>query len=273
MGKSFISYLFIGVFLLLGTSCKTEFEKIRNSPDQTLLYENAFKYYEAEEYLKAQTLFELVINSLRGKSESEKVYFYYAYTHYYLQKYVLASYYFKNFTNTFPNSQFREESDFMDAYSNYKMSPTFRLDQTYTTKAVEGFQLFVNTYPDSERVEECNKLIDICRNKMELKALNEAELYFDLRQYQSATHTYESILRDFPESKDAEKVRFMITKASYLLAENSVFLKQEERFNETIENAERFIARYPSSEFKKEAKDILKNSNKQLRSVAERSGK
>lgn len=273
MQKSSISILFIGLFLFLSTSCKTEFEKIRNNTDQKVLYDSAFKYYEAGEYLRAQTLFELIINTLRGKQESEKVYFYYAYTHYYLKKYVLASYYFSNFANTFPNSQFREEADFMNAYSNYKMSPSFRLDQTYTSKAIDGFQLFVNTYPSSERVEECNKLIDICRNKMEQKSLHEAELYFNLRQYQSATHSYENILRDFPESQDAERVRFMITKASYLLAENSVFLKQEDRFNETIENAERFIARYPNSEFDKEVKNILKDSNKQLKSVLSRSGK
>ena len=65
---------------------------------------------------------------------------------------------FKNFSNTFPNSEYREESDFMTAYSNYQLSPTFRLDQTYTIKAIEGFQLFANTYPDSKRVEECNRL-------------------------------------------------------------------------------------------------------------------
>ena len=151
--------------MLLSSACKSEFEKIRASGDVQLLYEKAVSYYEDGQYQRAQTLFELIINNLRGKVEAEKIYFYYAYTHYHLQKYVLAAYYFKNFTNTFPNSQYREEADFMKGYSNYQLSPSYRLDQSYTQDAINDFQLFVNTYPTSERVNECNRLIDECRAK------------------------------------------------------------------------------------------------------------
>lgn len=58
----------------------------------------------------------------------------------------------------------------MSVYSLYKTSPGYRLDQSNTEKAIDGFQLFVNTYPNSKRVEECNKLIDECRAKIEFKS-------------------------------------------------------------------------------------------------------
>ena len=185
----------------------------------------------------------------------------------YLQKYVLASYYFKNFTNTFPNSQDREEADFMTAYANFQMSPSFRLDQTYTDKAIDGFQLFVNTYPTSSRVEECNRLIDEMREKEEKKAFAEAELYFNLKQYQSATHTFENLLQDFPDTKQAEEVRWMITRAAYLLAENSVYDKQEERFQEALKNPEKFLKKHPRSKFAKEVKSIRDDSDDQLKNL------
>lgn len=202
MKSKLLSYLIFGS-LLMTMACKSEFEKLRATGDPETLYEKAFEFYEAEDYLKSQTLFELVISNLRGKVEAEKVYYYYAYTHYKLNKFVLASYYFKNFSNTFPNSEFREESDFMSAYSNYRLSPTYRLDQTYTLKAIDGFQLFANTYPNSERVSECNDLIDEMRKKLEVKAYSEAELYFNLQQYQSATHSFENLLKDFPDTKQS----------------------------------------------------------------------
>ena len=89
-------------FLLIGIlgfvffsfySCKSDFEKLRATADAETLHTKAFEYYEKGDYVKAQMLFELIINNLRGKVQAEKVYFYYANTHYYQEKYILASYY------------------------------------------------------------------------------------------------------------------------------------------------------------------------------------
>ena len=249
-------------------ACKSEYEKIRSSGDSELLLKKAFEYYEKEEWLKAQNLFELVIGAYKGRVEAEKAYFYYAYTHYHLGRYITAAYYFKNFANTFPNSQYREETDFMEGYSNFQLSPSFRLDQTYTEKAIEVFQLFVNTYPTSPRVEKCNNLIDEMRAKLEKKAYNEALLYFNLRQYQSANQSFENLLKDFPESPHSEEVRYLITKASYNLAENSIYEKQSERYEVALKNSTDFLTRYPKSSRSKEVKSIKDNSNKNIKRIA-----
>jgi outer membrane protein assembly factor BamD len=257
----------LGFVLLFGSSCKSEFEKLRATADAETLHTRAFDYYEKGDYVKAQMLFELIINNLRGKVQAEKVYFYYANSHYYQKKYILASYYYKNFSNTFPNSQYREEADFMSAYSNYQLSPKFRLDQTYTDKSIEEFQLFANTYPNSKRVEECNLLIDQMRQKLEKKAVDEAELYYNLKQYQSALHVFENVLEDYPDTKEAEKLRYLAIRASFLLAQNSVFEKQADRYELTFKKSNAFIARYPDSRYIKEVKDINENSNNKIKFI------
>ena len=262
-----IFIILIGVIGVFFTSCKSDFEKIRTSGDVDTIYKKAFEFYEQEEYLKAQSLFELVINNLRGKVEAEKVYYYYANTHYKLRRYVLASYYFKNFATTFPNSSYREEADFMTAFSNYQLSPTYRLDQTYSLKAIDQFQLFVNTYPTSDKVKQCNQLIDEMRRKLEQKAYAEGELYFDLRQYQAATQSFENLLREFPETPNAENVRYMMIRANYLLASNSVYVRQEERYKETMKYYEIFVNKYPKSKFDKELVTIYKNSTQKLKDL------
>lgn len=267
MKKTFTTTLILSLTILLISACKSEFEKIRVSGDFDLLYSKAFEYYEQEEWFKAQTLFELVINNLRGKSEAEKVYFYYANTHFYLQKYVLSSYYYKNFANTFPNSEYREESDYMTAFSQYNLSPSFRLDQSNSVKAIEGLELFVNTYPQSERVADANKLIDEMRAKLEIKAFNEAQLYFDLQQYQAAVHSFEGLLTEYPETERVQEVRFMIVKASFLLAERSIYTKKQERFESTLKYANKFLKKYTTSTFTKEVEDIILDSNKQLKEL------
>lgn len=262
--RSYIVILALGV-ICLNTACKSEFEKIRASGDTELLLKKANEYYDAGEFQKSATLLELVIGSYRGKQELEDIYFKYANTYYNQGKYILASYYFKNFVKTFPNSKYREEADFMSAYSNYQMSPTYRLDQTYSNKAIDEFQLFANTYPNSERVKQANQLIDEMRKKLEVKAYEEGQLYFDVRQYQASMHSFENMLKDFPETTNNEKVRYMIIRAAYLLAENSIVDKQQERYAAVEKKADRFMTRFPKSEYFNEINVISKKAQKKLK--------
>jgi outer membrane protein assembly factor BamD len=265
MNKSFIFLIACSVFF---TACKSEFEKIRASNDPKLHYEKAMEFYEAGSYQKAQTLFELVISSYKGRKEAEDIYFKYAYTFFYLERYILASYYFNNFSQTYGGSDFREEADFMSAYAQYKMSPIFRLDQSNTKKAIDEMQLYVNTYPLSPRVEECNRLIDEMRAKLEEKAYSEGILYFNLRQYQSSVQVLENLLKDFPETNRADKIRYDIIKSMYLWAENSIITKQEERYTKVVENGEEFLVKYPNSPYFNEVRLIVVNSNKIIKSVS-----
>jgi len=267
MKRNFVYILFFTLgTVLIGTSCKSNFEKIRASGDTDLIYKTAFDLYEVEEYQRAQTLFELIIPQYRGKAELEKIYKTYAYTFYHQGKYVLSNYYFKNFATTFPNSESREEAEFMAAFSNYEMSPSYRLDQTFTLRAIENFQTFVNTYPNSERVAECNKLIDQMRLKLEEKEFEEANLYFDLRQYQAATVTYENLLKDFPETTRGESVRYMMAKAAYNLAENSVYEKKSERYEVATNYASDFTRKYKDSDNYSEIESIYEDSSKKAKS-------
>lgn len=260
----FVSILLAVGMMLLVASCKSEFERVRISGDVNLIYQKANEYYEQEEYQKAQTLYELIISSFRGRPEAEEIYYKYAYTYYNQEQYLLAAYYFKNFSQTYTVSPKREEADFMTAYANYQLSPTFRLDQTYSNKAIEEFQLFVNTYPRSERVEECNRLIDQMRAKLEKKNFETGKLYFDLRFYQAATHVFENLLKDYPETQNGEEIRYMIVRSAYLLAENSVVDKQQERYTEAKEGADKFLERYPDSRYSKEVASIQSDSAKNL---------
>ena len=250
--------LFALVFL--ASACKSSFERTRTSGNAELILTKAFNYYDKKNYQRALTLFELVINTLRGDARAEKAYFEYADCHYKTKQYLLAAFYFKNFSNTFTNSPLREEAAYMAAYSNYQLSPSFRLDQKATEAAIEEFQVFVNLFPTSERVAQCNKLIDELRRKLEQKAFAEGQLYYDLRQYQSSVISFDNLLRDYPESPDVERVRYLIAKGSFLLAENSVVEKKEQRYSESITRCNDFLEKYPDGKYSKEIKQTLKDA-------------
>jgi len=245
-------------------SCKSEFEKLRTSSEPKEIYKSAMAYYDQEDYVKAQTLFEIVIPYYRGNKEAEDLYFKYANTHFYLQEYILASHYYKNFATTYYSSDKKEEAEYMAAYSKYKLSPNHRLDQTSSLEAIDAFQNFTNNFPESERVAECNKLIDELRDKLEEKAFNEGKLYFDLNRYDSSIRAFENMLKDYPDAQQAEEVRFLILKSSYLLAKNSIYEKKKERFEQCIVKYELFNKKYSKSSFSKEAEKIYSNSLNEL---------
>ncbi len=253
--------------LLLFSGCRSQFERVRTSGDPNLLLEKANAYFEDGEYLRAQTLYELAIPTFRGRKEAELISFRYAYTYYNLGSYLLASYYFKNFAQTFGASQYREEADFMVAYSNYELSPVFRLDQSYTEKAIEAFQEFINQYPRSERVGQANLLINEMRAKLEVKAFESAKLYFDLQEYRSAIQSFENLLTDFPETNRAEEIRFLIVRSAYLLASNSFVERQQERYEEVLERAREFLRRYDTSGYRKDVVEFRVNAEKRLKQL------
>ncbi len=207
----------------------------------------AKKYYNEGAYYKAIPLFEELMSVFKGTQDVEKIYYFYAYSHYGQDDYLLAAHYFKSFADTYPRSVYAEDARFMTAYCYFKLSPKPSLEQTYTTKAIEHFQLFANGYPNSEKVKRANQLVEQIRLKLETKAFQSAELYFKVKSYKAAATSFENILEDFPDTKRQENLRFLILKSFFLLAENSIRTKQKERYEAAIDAYFNFIDRFPNS--------------------------
>lgn len=257
--------LYILILATLLTSCKSEFEVVRTSNNPERIYKRALRYYDAKDYDKAQALLELSIPNYRGKEEAEDLYFKYANTYYELGEYILAAHYFRSFAKTFYNSDMKQEAEFMSAYSNYQLSPNSKLDQTYTIKAIEEFQTFVNTYPRSPKVQDCNDLIDEMRVKLEQKAFDQGKLYYNIGQYQSAVKSFAKLLSEFPETSRGEEVRYLMLKSSFELAQKSVYEKKEERYEETISQYNKFKKKHAQSKYTAEVTQILENTENELK--------
>lgn len=257
---------FLLLFVLF-SACRSEFETVRSSGNPERILAKAAEYYEAGEYAKAQTLYELSIPSFRGTAEAEKIAYRYAYTFYYTEQYVLAGYYFKQFATTYGGSPLREEADFMSAYSNYRLSPIYRLDQSYSVKAIEGFEEFANRYPNSERVTEANRLIDEMRAKMETKDFESAKLYMDMERYESAQTMFANVLKDYPETKRGQEIRYLMATSQYRYAQRSFRLRQRERFAKAVKLLQAYAERYPDAENTEEIRGYLAKSREKLKEL------
>jgi outer membrane protein assembly factor BamD len=235
------------------------------NPGVDFRYDKAFEYYNKADYQKAQYLFEDLMGIIKLSEKAERVYYHYAQTHYKLKNYISSSYYLKQFYNTFPNSPLAEEALFLSAESFEKISPSFRLTQDDTEKAIEGYQLFVNTFPGSQRVSISNEKIDKLRKKLEEKEMDNAKGYFRRMDYQAAAHCFKSMLVDFPDSKNAEDIRFMILKSNYFYAKESILGKQVERFKIVKTEFDQFKRKHPNSQLIKEAESYNEISNQRIK--------
>jgi outer membrane protein assembly factor BamD len=266
MYKSFVKYLYIAVILFFVSSCSS-YQKLLKSSDYNLKYEKAVEYYNKKDYFRAQSLFDELISVYKGTDKYEEIYYYYAYCYYGQGDYVLAGYYFKNYTITYPNGRHREECLFMSAKCYFLDSPQPTLDQANTRKAIDEFQLFINRYPNSERIKESTELMDKLRDKLETKSYLQAKLYFDLSEYKAAIQAIKISLAEFPDSDYREELQFLSLKSHFSLAENSVETKKQERFLKTMNDYHAFITEFPESKYLKDAERIYNTSKKQTEQI------
>ena len=254
--KGLLLISFILLIIISFTGCKSKFEKLRLSTDIAKKYQEAIRLYNKKDYTKALTLFDDLVQRYRGRAEAEDLYYYFAYTNYRLKDFLSARYHFKIFADTYPSSPKAEECRFLAAYCFYLDSPNFSLDQENTYKAIEALQLFINIYPSSDRVAEASKLILDLRDKLEVKSYENAKLFLDIGDYQAAVIAFKNSAKDFPDTKYAEEMEFLTIQAQYLYAKNSLETKQEARYNEAIEEYNRFIEKYPKTTYLKKAEEF-----------------
>ena len=246
--------------LLVFTQSCDSYNKILKSPDLNYKFDMAKKFYYEGTYYKAQPLLEELISAFRGSDRAEEIYYFYAYCDYHMSDFLVASFHFKNYATNFPTSPKVEEMDFMYAYCLYLESPNYSLDQYSTLKALEAFQLYINKYPNSTRVPESNRMMDLLRAKLEQKAYESAMLFYKMEDYRASATMLRSTLMEYPDIRQREELVFLICKSYSLLAENSIQSKQRERYEACINTYEELAEDFPNSKYLKESKKMAENA-------------
>jgi len=252
--------------ILILVSCN-EYNKVLKSTNYHYKARKAFEYYNKHDYTRAQALFEEVLPLVRLTDSGQLAYYDFCYTHYYLKEFYLASYYFKNFTKLYPSSNMAEECLFMSGICNLKNSPRWSLDQTETNDAIRDFQQFIDKFPNSERRDTANRIIDNLHRKLELKAFNNAKLYYTIQNYKSASIALKSVIERNPNTIHKEEALYLIVKSDYLLAEGSIESKKLERYEQTIKSYTNFVVAFPESRYRPELERYNENSMERLRKL------
>lgn len=264
--RRILNTLSIVALLMLMASC-TEFTKVMKSRDVDYKFEYAKKAYEEKKYMQVQQILQDIYTPLRGSAKGEEALFMLAMSYYYNQDYDNSALYFKTYYNRYPKGKFAELARFYSGYGYYLDSPDPQLDQTYTLKAIEELKDFLEFFPKSEKVPEAREAIFQMQDKLTLKELQNAQLYYNLgnfmgNNYRSAIIVSENALKTYPFSKYKEDFEFLILKSKFQEARQSISEKMADRYRDVVDEYYSFVNNNPESKHLKEAETILQIAEK-----------
>lgn len=227
--------------IFLFAAC-SDYGKIYKSKNATLKYNKAVQLYMKKDFARALPLFEQLRDIYGRATDSlEQVYFYTAYSHYGLGDYEFASMFFKDFTENFTTSKRSIECAYMAVYCDYLDIGSHELDQSQTLKTIGGLQTFINYYPDSEYAQRCNSHIDDLRRKLQQKEYDHVKQYFHMGDYRAAVYSAKNTLKLYPDMEKKEELEFLMVKAQFNFAANSIERKRLERYKEVLEYYQDYV--------------------------------
>jgi outer membrane protein assembly factor BamD len=266
--------IYFPLLLILFTACG-EYNKILKSTDTTVKYAAAKKYFDLGKYNKAITLFEEITPLLRNSSYGEESLYLLAQSYYAIKDYSSASEYFKSYYTSYPRGEYAEPARFYAAYGLYLNSPDVRLDQTDTYKAMQQFQDFIEYYPQSERKDLVQNALFELQDKLSLKELMAARLYYNLGDYiiypfaggnyLSCVITAQNAIQTYPFSKYKEDFMYYVFKAKYEMAVQSVEEKKDFRYRDVVDEYYSYLNDYPAGKYLKEIKKLYDSIEKEFK--------
>lgn len=269
MRNNIISSLIALAALLILASCG-EYQRALKSPDPVYKFEFAKRAFEQKRYVQAYTLLNEVVTSLKGTDKAEESMYLLGLSYYENKEYPDAAAYFKSYYQRYPKGKYAELARYYAGYAYYLDSPEPQLDQSETIKAIEELQGFLDYFPRSDKVTLAQNAIFEMQDKLTLKELQNAQLYYNLgtymgNNYESAIITAKNAIKEYPYSKYKEELEMLVLKSRFQEANLSVAERKEERFRDVIDEYYSFVNNYPDSPQRQEADNILKIARKYVK--------
>ncbi len=247
---------------MLLASCG-EYQRVLKSHDPDYRLDYAKRAFEQKKYTQAATVLEDIVTQFKGSEKAEDSLYLLALSNYENKDYQTSGSFFKTYYTRYPKGKYTELARFYAGYGYYLDSPEPQLDQSGTITAIEELQAFLDYYPKSDKVSIAQNAIFELQDKLTLKQLENAQLYYNLgpymgNNYESAVIVARNAIKDYTYSKYKEDLELLILKARYQEARESIDEKKPDRFREVIDEYYSYINNYPDTPNREEADNIFK---------------
>jgi len=243
-GKHLRFYAILPVLMMLVLSaCGSSAPTAESTPEER--YRHAVSLLEKKNHDAAVLALEPMMFSTRATALEDQVLFSLATAYYESEQYLLASEIYRRLLQQTPGSRFARDAQMQLAKSFEQLSPAYDLDQEYTVKAINEFQLYLDLYPspnttqlaaDVEMYSEllklkpdnaeyrtkyerakadldsrlapgkyCTNAIAQLREKLARNRYSIAQQYAQMKKYRAASMYYDLLIRYFPDTVYQEK--------------------------------------------------------------------
>ena len=210
-------------------------------------YTLAKKHYDQKKYRQAIEEFQKLIFNYPGATVVDTAIYYLANSYFNQKDYATAAGEFKKILTNYPNSTWLDDAAFMVALSDMKQSAPAELDQQFTILALDEFNDFVETYPDSPLVPQAREKISELRNKLAKKTYKNGYLYLRTKDYPAALLYFKEVLENYPDTVWAKEALFRIAEANRL----------QNKIPEALEVYKRFMELYPKDKLAAKCKEKI----------------
>jgi outer membrane protein assembly factor BamD len=227
-------------------------------------FEKALKHYNNKAFLSAARIFEELYPLAIGTPLGDTILFLFADSYFQNRDYQMAAFHFRDYVRRYPGSEKTELAALNAVKAMYYSSPEYYLDQFITVMAIEEVNLFIQQYPYSKHIEECNEILDALRNKLAQKEMEMVRMYYQTGHYEAAQIIAHNFLKNYSYSKFAPEVLSILVRNNFDFARRSVEHKKYFRFKDTLDAFEMLLTRYPESSFIAASRKIADEATAQI---------
>jgi len=209
------------IFILFGCSSTL--------PDDSLSLSEHLKLgmdlLDEEKFVKAQDQFKYVLSRGAGTDYGDDAQFFLAESYFLNSQYIESIPEYENLIRKMAYSPFFEKSRFRVCEAYRFESPDYFNDQTYTEKALERYQEFLDDFPNSDLNKTVNISMSDLRNKLAKKLYETGILYMKMEEYKPARMAFNKILDIYYDTVTIELAHFEIIK-SFIMEKNIIKANQ-----------------------------------------------
>jgi outer membrane protein assembly factor BamD len=190
------------MFIAYGCASSDEVKKSRTVDDT---YAAAMEAFEDEDWLEAQTQFDIIKLQFPASQYADDAQYYLAEINFKRGEFVLAAFNYSVIRRSFPTSEHARMSAFKvgSCYEELALPPD--RDQEYTKKAVAAYTDFKSIYPMDSLAPVATEKIRELRSRLAERYIMIAEHYERTNSRKSSLVYYDAVIAEFPDTKYYEQ--------------------------------------------------------------------
>jgi outer membrane protein assembly factor BamD len=208
-GKGGFILLLAGFLLLSAGGCGWFSKSTKEEPEQSAdaLIQEGMDAYQLKKYERAAEAFQKIKDRFPYSQYAVLAELKLADSYYLNKDYELAATGYKEFEKMHPTNEVVAYVIFMQGMSYFKQMPTTDRDQSKALLAVQEFDRFTKSHPESEYVTQAKINREAAQKNIVAHEFQIGEFYLKKRDWRAALGRFEGIIKQFPQTPHPPKLQ------------------------------------------------------------------